>query len=116
MAVETFKWGCQLGAGAITYKDTVREAQFGDGYSQVAANGINSTAIEVPLLYSGQNAEIDQVLAFLRAHTVKAFAITPPGEKLGLYRVVADSITRDQLSQKVATLTWTIKRAYGVFS
>jgi phage-related protein len=116
MAVEQFKWPAQHGAGAITYKDTVRTAQYGDGYEQVAEQGINSTVIEMPLIHTAQNAEVDEVLAFLRAHTVKAFSIEPPGEVLGLYRVIADSITKDQLSQHVATVSWTIRRAYGVFS
>lgn len=116
MALETYKWGCQLGAGAVTYKDTVRSAQFGDGYEQVAAQGINSTMIEAPLVYAGRTAEVNEILTFLRAHTVKAFAITPPGEVLGLYRVVADSISKEQLSEHVATLSWTIKRAYGVYA
>lgn len=46
MAVETYSWRSQLGAGAIEYSQTVRAAQFGDGYEQVAENGINSTAIQ----------------------------------------------------------------------
>lgn len=116
MALETYKWGCQLGAGPVTYKDTVRAAQFGDGYEQVAEQGINSTMIEAPLVHAAQNAEIAEVFAFLRAHTVKAFAMTPPGEVLGLYRVVADSISKEQISEHVATISWSVKRAYGVFS
>ncbi|WP_227743267.1 phage tail protein [Enterobacter hormaechei] len=42
MAVDTYSWRSQLGAGAIEYSQAVRAAQFGDGYEQVADNGINS--------------------------------------------------------------------------
>lgn len=114
MAVEKYRWGCEPG-GAMTRKKTVRAVQFSDGYEQVAEQGINSTVIEAPLIHTGLNAEIDEVQAFLEAHMVKAFTITPPGDVLGLYRVVADSLTRDQLSDNVATLSFTIRRAYGVY-
>jgi hypothetical protein len=58
MAVETYSWRSQLGAGAIEYSQTVRAAQFGDGYEQVAENGINSTAIQVPMKHTGAEAEV----------------------------------------------------------
>jgi phage-related protein len=83
MAVETYNWRSQLGAGAIEYSQTVRSAQFGDGYEQVAENGINSTAIQVPMKHTGAEAEVNAVRDFLLAHTVKAFIITPPGKRRG---------------------------------
>lgn len=116
MAVETYSWRSQLGAGAVEYNQTVRTAQFGDGYEQAAENGINSTAIQVPMKHVGSEAEVNAVRAFLLAHVVKAFIITPPGEEKGLYRVVADSVRKNQLNSKFAELTFTIKRAYGVYA
>ncbi|EAB6507355.1 hypothetical protein DNY65_12500 [Salmonella enterica subsp. enterica serovar Moroto] len=116
MAVETYSWRSQLGAGAIEYSQTVRAAQFGDGYEQVADNGINSTAIQVPMKHTGTETEVNSIRDFLLAHTVKAFIITPPGEEKGLYRVVADSVRKNQISSKFAELTFTIKRAYGVYA
>lgn len=116
MAVETYNWRSQLGAGAIEYSQTVRAAQFGDGYEQVAENGINSTAIQVPMRHVGKDIEVNEIRAFLLRHIVKAFIITPPGEEKGLYRVVADSVRKNQLSSNVAELTFTIKRAYGVYA
>ena len=104
MAVETYSWRSQLGAGAIEYSQTVRAAQFGDGYEQVAENGINSTAIQVPMKHVGSESEVNAVRDFLLAHTVKAFIITPPGEAKGLYRVVADSVRKNQISSKFAEL------------
>lgn len=46
MAVETYNWRSQLGAGVIEYSQTVRAAQFGDGYEQVADNGITRAVPE----------------------------------------------------------------------
>ncbi|MDU1026606.1 MAG: phage tail protein, partial [Leclercia adecarboxylata] len=116
MVVETYGWRSQLGAGPIEYDQTVRAAQFGDGYEQVAENGINSTAIQVPMKHVGTEAEVNTIRDFLLAHTVKAFIITPPGEVKGLYRVVADSVRKNQLNSKFSELTFTIKRAYGVYA
>lgn len=116
MAVETYSWRSQLGAGPVEYSQTVRAAQFGDGYEQVAENGINSTAIQVPMKHTGTEAEVDRIRDFLLAHTVKAFIITPPGEEKGLYRVVANSVRKNQISSRFAELTFTIKRAYGVYA
>lgn len=116
MAVETYNWRSQLGAGPVEYSQALRSAQFGDGYEQVAENGINSTAIQVPMKHVGAEAEVNAIRDFLLAHTVKAFIMTPPGEDKGLYRVVADSVRKNQINSKFAELTFTIKRAYGVFA
>lgn len=116
MAVETYNWRSQIGAGPVEYSQALRTAQFGDGYEQVAENGINSTAIQVPMIHVGKDAEVNEIRAFLLAHTVKAFIITPPGEVKGLYRVVANSIRKNQLSNNAAELIFTIRRAYGVYA
>lgn len=116
MAVETYKWASMLGSGDIEYAVTVREAQFGDGYIQTAESGINSTAITVPMKHVAQTAEVDEIRAFLLAHTVKAFIITPFGEEMGLYKVVKDSIRKNQVTPYVAEINFTIKRAYGVYA
>ncbi|MGU0055975.1 phage tail protein [Enterobacter hormaechei] len=65
MAVETYSWRSQLGACAIEYSQAVRAAQFGDGYEQVADNGINSTAIQVPMKHTGNESEVDRIRDFL---------------------------------------------------
>ena len=116
MTVETYSWRSQLGAGPVEYGQSLRTAQFGDGYEQVADNGINSTAIQVPMKYVGKDSEANEIRAFLLAHTVKAFIITPPGEEKGLYRIVANSVRKNLISSNVAELTFTIRRAYGVFA
>lgn len=116
MALETYQWPLQRGGGAVKYTKTVRSAQFDDGYSQDAESGINSTMIECPLIHVGNKEEVYAIRAFLLRHIIKAFAMAPPGEELGLYRVVKDSITVDDVSQHVATIAWTVKRAYGVYA
>lgn len=116
MAVETYNWRSQIGAGPVEYSQALRTAQFGDGYEQVAENGINSTAIQVPMKHVGTEAEVNTIRDFLLAHTVKAFIITPPGEVKGLYRTVVNSVRKNQLNSKFSELTFTIKRAYGVYA
>lgn len=115
MSVETYRWPCQP-AGAASFDKTVRTAKFADGYEQVAEQGINSTMIEAPLMHTGPIVEIDAVHDFLERHMVKAFAMTPPGGVLGLYRVVANSLRRETLGRNVAVLTFTVRRAYGVYA
>ncbi len=68
------------------------------------------------MVYVGKEAEVNEIRAFLLAHTVKAFIITPPGEEKGLYRVVADSVRKGMINSNAAELTFTIKRAYGVYA
>lgn len=116
MAVETYNWRSQIGAGPVEYSQALRAAQFGDGYEQVAENGINSTAIQVPMKHVGAEAEVNTIRDFLLAHTVKAFIITPPGEVKGLYRTVVNTVRKNQLNSKFSELTFTIKRAYGVYA
>lgn len=115
MALETFNELCEI-TSPIKYTDSLRSVQFGDGYEQVADNGINSTIDEISLKCSGTNAQMLLVEAFMHAHKVKAFAFKPPAHPLGLYRVVKDSVTFDPESTIYATVTFTLRRAYGVFA
>ncbi|AHG23418.1 minor tail protein M [Edwardsiella phage eiAU-183] len=114
MTVETFTELCELTA-PITYKKSVRSAKMGDGYEQVAENGINSVADTIALRCAGDNARMREVRAFLLRHVVKAFIFTPPGEEKGLYRVDAESVAFN-LTGHTAEVTFTLNRAYGVFA
>lgn len=116
MAVETYQWATMLGSGDIEYSVTVRESEFGDGYTQTAESGINPTAIMVPMKHIGPTAEVDAIRDFLLRHVVKAFIVTPFGEEMGLYKVVKDSIRKNQVTPHVAEINFSIKRAYGVYA
>ncbi|QQB32833.1 phage tail protein [Achromobacter deleyi] len=62
----------------------VLRAQFGDGYEQVAQDGLNSRTESWPLSFFGSEAEIRPIKDFLDRHgTWRAFLWTAPlGEQL----------------------------------
>ena len=46
MAIDAFAWKIQAsGQPAVTVKDNIRKVQFGDGYTQVSGNGLNSETL-----------------------------------------------------------------------
>lgn len=72
----------------------VRKAQFGDGYSQVVGDGLNTEVQTWPLSFIGKSSDIMPILAFLRAyagHT--SFYWTPPLGVQGLYRCEKFNLT-----------------------
>ena len=85
MTTETFAWAPQLNAqGATTYR--VLKAQFGDGYSQRAPDGINNEVQSWPLSFTGTGAYVTPIRDFLRRHGgAGRFAWTPPLGEAGLY-------------------------------
>ena len=114
MAIETFTWHLQIQAqGAISYNQRTRKAQFGDGYSQIAGDGINPETLQVPITWSGSLDTAREIRDFLRNHVSKSFIFTPPFESKGLYRADGDSIKFQPLSSKVATVTATLTQAYA---
>ncbi|MET3431432.1 phage-related protein [Herbaspirillum seropedicae] len=83
--METFSWAPQLEpAGEIDFK-TLR-AQFGDGYSQLADDGINSETEVWSLSFRCDAPTSADIEAFLRRHRKSVrFLWTPPGGKQGTY-------------------------------
>lgn len=94
MATETFTWERQAGAdGKIDYR--VRTAQFGDGYSQSVADGLNNEVQTWPLVFEGGLAQITPIRDFFRRHAgAKSFYWTPPGETLPLLFRVQNVVLR----------------------
>lgn len=86
MAIETFTWSPRVNP-TQTVTMRVRKAQFGDGYTQVAGDGINPRSQEWELNFIGTEAYIRPIKQFLDRHEGRrAFAWTPPLEDQGLYR------------------------------
>lgn len=113
MAIETFSWPIQIAAQPQTeYSQTVRKAQFGDGYSQVAEDGINSEKINFPYSYRGPVATAISIRDFCRRHRAKSFYWSPPYGVKGLYRVAPDSIRILPNGKSQATVTATFEQAY----
>lgn len=116
MALETYSWPIQDSGSATTLTQAVRSVGFGDGYKQIAALGINATSRSIPMTHFGKNSEVDTIQDFLLSHTVKAFAITPPGAPKGLYRVDATSITRTPKGPLFSVLSFTLTTANGIYA
>lgn len=86
MAIETFTWSPRPNASSDT-KLRNRKAQFGDGYIQVAGDGLNTKSQEWSLEFVGNSTYIGAIKDFIERHGgTKAFIWTPPLESKGLYR------------------------------
>ena len=85
MALETFTWSIENSAsGDVAQR--IRTAQFGDGYSQKVADGLNNKSQSWPVSHTGPEERVKAIIAFLDRHQgAKAFLWTPPLGELGLY-------------------------------
>lgn len=89
MATETFTW-CPLIDPVGDVQHRTLRAQFGDGYAQVAADGINARSESWPLSFVGRLSAIAPIRAFLDRHGGwRAFLWTPPAGQLSQYRAAA---------------------------
>lgn len=114
MALQTFTWLTQIQAGMEgEFSYTTRSALFGDGYEQIAGEGINSEKQSWPITLTGKKTEMLVALNFCRSHITKSFLWTSPIGESGLYRVEADSVKAQPLSSKVLTISATFKQAYS---
>ncbi|WCO82123.1 minor tail protein [Pseudomonas phage vB_PpS_SYP] len=86
MAIETFTWPVEREIDpTIEYKTTT--VQFGDGYVQEIAEGINNKTEEYSIRVHAYGAEAKSIKDFFDRHQgYKSFYWTPPLGDLGLYR------------------------------
>lgn len=117
MALDTFTWNANIVSGAAgtkTYK--VLTAQFGDGYKQVAAYGINNVSQSWPLTFKAlkaDNSDLLSLMAFLDSKQgYQAFYWTPPvlGAVQGIYRCSSFQLTGE--SGEVYTITATFEESF----
>lgn len=74
---DTFNWRPETQPnGDITFAEV--RAQFGDGYAQRMADGLNTERQSWPLTFRGPEAEVAPIIAFLRLNAHKSFLWTPP--------------------------------------
>lgn len=93
MAVETFSW-CPKVASQVDTSFRTRKAQFGDGYTQVAGDGINPVTPQWSVSFTGDEAYIQAIKNFLNRHTGwKSFIWKPPLEPSGLWRAESFQIS-----------------------
>ena len=85
MSAQTFTW-CPLENARGRARFRIRKAQFGDGYTQRAGDGLNPRDKPWELRFRGRGSYIAPIREFLDAHAgVVAFLWTPQGGVPGLY-------------------------------
>lgn len=110
--IAIFTWCPRLSANASN-KFSTRKAQFGDGYEQVSANGLNPRSQEWSLEFTGNAIYIQGIKSFLNQHKgYQAFQWSPPLETAGLYRSEEYAVTA--LGNEMYTLAVTFKTAYAL--
>lgn len=78
MPTQTFTWAPAVSSLSGTATLKVRKAQFGDGYEQRAADGLNNRRSSYNLTFIGDASKIGAILAFLDARAgAEAFYWTP---------------------------------------
>lgn len=75
MALENFDYATDWGSGMDLEQD-IKEAQFGNGYKQTVAAGLNPTREIWTFSIFGTLDYVGPALEFLRAHTGKPFLWT----------------------------------------
>lgn len=86
MSMETFTWAPKVEpVGTVEFR--LRTAQFGDGYQQQVADGLNNKSQSWPLTFVGDEALVRAIAGFLDRHGgARSFQWTPPLGEPGLYR------------------------------
>lgn len=86
MAIDTFTWCPRINSGGeVSYR--TRTGQQGDGYEQVAGDGLNTKLMSFDVSFVGNETYISAIIAFLDRHAgKKSFQWKPPLYPLGLYR------------------------------
>lgn len=84
--IETFKWNVERDVDPNIQYRTITN-QFGDGYAQETADGINIKTEEYSVKINAYNDKAKEIRDFFDRHQGwKAFYWTPPLGSLGLYR------------------------------
>lgn len=109
--METFTWSPAADAeGEIQQR--VRTVQFGDGYAQVAGDGLNADRQSWPLTFTGAADEIRPIRDFLRRHGGhRSFLWAPPLEGLQLYRCAGWRLRAH--TEDLLTLTATFEQSFA---
>lgn len=107
MALATFGWSPQISAaGNSTFR--VRSAQFGDGYTQVAGDGINTETQSWDLSFTGDFDYVSRIVSFLRLHGgVTSFIWSPPLGAPSLWRCAEFKPTALAAQKYTVTATFT---------
>lgn len=108
---ETFTWS-PLVEPVCTKTYRVLRAQFGDGYGQSVADGLNNVVRSWSLQFAGKSSYIDTIESFLDARAGhESFLWTPPSGVQGLYQCAESQ--RTQVVRDVARLAVTFQQVFA---
>ncbi|RQR78364.1 MULTISPECIES: phage tail protein [unclassified Burkholderia] len=109
---DTFNWSPTVqGFGGDTTLH-VRKAEFGDGYTQRAADGLNNRSSTYNLRFVGSAAKITAILAFLDAHAgAISFLWAPPLREQG--RFVCEKYSEPVKDGKSYTITAQFEQTFA---
>lgn len=92
--------------------NVIKKSQFGDGYSQRVADGINPIVRAFDLTFSdNKEATMRAIVNFLDAHVGKSFFFTPMFGGEGYY-AADDGYSYSNVGADVYTLTATFTQVY----
>lgn len=112
MATEIFSWCVRTGASEQLLVSSL-QAQFGDGYKQVAGIGINSSGETWPLSCNGKPEKILEIRNFLNSHVTNSFWWTNPWGERKTYRVIGNSINSTFVNGGWVEITFTFEQAFA---
>lgn len=112
MATDTFTWATRIQASEQLSVSTI-QAQYGDGYKQVAGKGINDAAESWSLSCNGQVDVMASVRAFLKTHVAASFWWTNPWGEKKLYRVKGDSINPKFINGGFVEISFTFEQSFS---
>lgn len=106
----TFTWKHDAKpTGTKTFR--VLTAQFGDGYKQTAADGINNASQSWPLSFTGRKADVQPIATFLDLRAGwQSFYWTPPLGTQGFYKCA--SYEMHQIGNDVWQVTATFEQSF----
>ena len=107
--VDVFTW-CATNSSSGDSNASVRHAQFGDGYAQSSANGINPNRRTWNLAFTGDNSRTLEIVSFLDSHVGKSFLWDSPiyGEK----NFYCDTYAINPNGNNIWTITATFEQTY----
>ncbi|HYG07650.1 MAG TPA: phage tail protein [Stenotrophomonas sp.] len=106
---DTFTWRATTqSSGTATGK--VSRANFGDGYSQSSADGINSVSRSWQVSFTDRESVVQAIADFLHAHVGRSFLWKPPLAAQGYYWCDAHSVSDN--GRGVYTLTATFQQTF----
>lgn len=106
---DVFTW-CATTSSSGESNGSVRRAQFGDGYTQSSADGINPNRRSWSLGFTGVRTRTMEIISFLDSHVGKSFLWDSPlyGENL----FYCDTYSISHNGNDVWTLTATFEQTY----